>query len=119
MAPIFNIRFGTNGTTADTARHTFTCVSQTAATDTGHFEIRVVVRSRSTTSTSHGMLRFEHFKTTTGLANKAQVQLIENTSGTYDNTSANLIVGLSVNPGASGVWTFQQITGTVENMYFG
>ena len=65
------------------------------------------------------MLRFEHFNTTTGLANKAQVQLIQNTSGTYDNTSVNLRVGLSVNPGASGVWTFQQITGTVENMYFG
>lgn len=116
--PIFNVRFGTAGTIGDTARHTFTCVAQTAAADTGLFEIKVVVRSLSTTATSHGMLRFEHFNTTTGLANKAQVQLIQNTSGTYNNTLNNLIVGLSVNPGASGVWTFQQVIATIENLNY-
>ena len=116
--PIFNVRFGNLGTTSDTAGHTFTCVAQTAATDTGYFEIRVVVRSKSATATSHGILRFEHFNTTTGLANKSQVQLIQNTSGTYNNTIANLIVGLSVNPGASGVWTFQQVTATVEKLNY-
>lgn len=115
-APIFNVRFGTAGTTADTARHTFTGVAQTAAIDTGFFEITVVVRSVSATGTSHGTLRFEHFNTTTGLANKAQVQLIQNVSATYDNTSASLIAGLSINPGASGVWTVYQVTAEAFNL---
>lgn len=114
--PTFNVRFGTNGTTADTARHTFTGVAQTAATDTGLFEITVVIRSVQATATSHGVLDFRHFNTTTGLANKAQVQLIQNTSATYDNTSASLIAGISINPGASGVWTFQQITAEAINL---
>lgn len=116
--PIFNVRFGNLATTSDTAIHTFTCVAQTAAADTGYFEIRLVIRSKSTTATSHGVLRFEHFNTTTGLANKAQVQLIQNTSGTYDNTVDNLKVGLSVNPGASGVWTFQHVIATIEKLNY-
>jgi hypothetical protein len=115
-APIFNVRFGTAGSTADTARHTFTGVAQTATTDTGFFEITVVVRSVLANATSHGGLRFEHFNTTTGLANKAQVQLIQNTSATYDNTSASLIVGLSINNGASASWVVQQITTEVLNL---
>ncbi len=115
-APIFNVRFGTNGTTADTARHTFTGVAQTAATDTGFFEISVVIRSVGASATSHGGLRFEHFNTTTGFANKAQVQLIQNVSGTYDNTSASLIVGLSINNGASASWVVQQLTTEVLNL---
>lgn len=114
--PIFSVRFGTNGTTADTARNTFTGVAQTAATDTGTFEIRLVIRSVSATATVHGVLNFEHFNTTTGFANKAQAQIIQNTSATFDNTSASLIVGLSVNPGASGVWTFEQMTTEIFNL---
>lgn len=114
--PIFSVRFGTNGSTADTARNTFTGVAQTAATDTGTFEIRLVIRSVSATATVHGVLNFEHFNTTTGFANKAQAQIIQNTSATFDNTSASLIVGLSVNPGASGVWTFEQMTTEIFNL---
>lgn len=114
--PIFSVRFGTNGTTADTARNTFTGVAQTAATDTGYFEIRLVIRSVSATATVNGVLKFEHFNTTTGLANKAQVQIIQNTSVAFDNTSASLIVGLSVNPGSSGLWTFEQMTAEAFNL---
>jgi hypothetical protein len=114
--PVFSVRFGINGTTADTARHTFTGVAQTAAADTGTFEIRVIVRSVNVLATSHGVINFEHFNTTTGLANKAQAQIIQNTSGTYDNTSSSLIAGLSINPGASAVWTIESITAEAYNL---
>lgn len=116
-APVVNVRLGTNGTTGDTARLTFTGVAQTAATDTGWADIEVIVRAiNATTGVVHGGVNFQHFNTTTGLANKAQAQIIRATSANFDNTSASLIIGLSVNPGTSGVWTFQHVSAEALNL---
>lgn len=57
-----------------------------------------------------------HFNTTTGLANKAQAMLFSTTSATFDNSGASLIAGVSVNPGASGVWTFQLVAAEACNL---
>lgn len=105
--PIWNVRFGTAGTTADTSRLTATGVAQTAATDTGWFEIEAVVRNVSSTGTVAGFFRFAHKNATTGFANVAQDQMFQVSSATFDLTVSNLIVGVSVNPGTAGVWTFQ------------
>lgn len=114
--PVFTVRVGPNGTTADTGRLTFTGVAQTAATDTGWIEVELLVRSVSATGTIQGTLTFHHFNTTTGLANKAQVQILQSVSGTFDTTAATLIFGLSINPGASGVWTVVQCSAKAFNL---
>ena len=116
VAPIFNVRFGTAGTVADAARHTFTGVAQTAATDVGMIEIMCVVRSVSATGTTSSIFNFEHFNAITGFADKAQAQIIQSTSAAYDNTAAGLIAGLSVIPGTLGVWTFQVVSVDVTNL---
>lgn len=115
--PVFSVRFGTLGTTGDTARLTYTGVAQTAvSTDTGWVDIQVVVRSVSATGTVTGAFIMQHFNTTTGLQNKAQAQIFSTTSGTFDNTSGSLIAGVSCNPGASGVWTFRHVSGMALNL---
>jgi hypothetical protein len=104
-APVFSVRFGTNGTTADTARNTFTGTVQTAATDTGWFQIECNVRTHSATGVTQCVLNMMHANTTTGFTNNAQPRLFASTSAAFDTTAATLTAGLSVNPGASGVWT--------------
>lgn len=114
--PVFSVRLGTNGSTADTARLTYTGVAQTAATDTGFVDVSVIVRSISATGTVQGALIFQHAGTTTGFANAAQPQPFQSVSGTFDNTAAGTIIGVSCNPGASGVWTFQLVHVEASNL---
>lgn len=113
--PIFNVRFGTAGTTADTARLTFTGNAQTAAIDTGSFVIHMIFRAIGGTAVVHGKYELHHQLATTGFStlNHNVIQVL---SSAFDMTPANTIVGLSVNPGASGVWTFQQVLSEVHNL---
>jgi len=111
--PIFNVRVGTAGTVADTARLTWTLVAQTALTDTGWCEISVIVRSIGASGVIHGEIMFTHAGNpvgtyTQGLATFV-TQVQQSTSSAFDMTVASLIVGISCNPGASGVWTFQHV----------
>lgn len=115
-APIFTVVWGTNGTTADTARLTYTLLAQTANADTGRCDIDVIVRTHSTTGVIQGALSFSHNGTTTGLANAAQEQIQQSASAAFDTTVANSIVGICCNPGASGVWTFQQVMAEAYNL---
>lgn len=114
-APVWTLRVGVNGTTADAARCTFTSGSlQTAVVDTGFVEIVGIVRAVGGASgVIAGILTMAHNLAATGLASIACVTL-QATSATFDNTVANLIVGISCNPGASGVWTHQVVVGSVE-----
>lgn len=107
--PIFNVRVGTAGSVADSAKATFTGVAQTAVIDKGWADIEVICRDASATGNISCAMRFQHNLTTTGLAIQAQEQLFQATSGATDFTASGLIIGLSVNPGASGVWTFQTV----------
>lgn len=114
-APVFNVRFGTAGTTADTARWTFTSSAQTAAVDAGVIDIEVVVRSVSATGTVATSCMFIHNQAATGFINRATTA--DNTvSATFDNTSASLIVGVSLNPGASAAWTVTAVTAEASNL---
>ncbi len=114
--PIFNVRVGTNGSVSDTARVTHTLLAQTAAADDGWAELLVTVRNVSATGVIASSMLFCHRLTTTGLANAAQEQILSGTSATFDLTAAGLFLGLSVNPGASGVWTFQAGNITSDNL---
>jgi hypothetical protein len=103
--PSWTIRVGNAGTTGDTIRLTFAGVAQTAIADEGYFELEVVVTADGAAGALRGHLFFTHRLATTGLQN-TQVQVLAATSGAVDLTSPDLIVGLALNPGANGVWTF-------------
>jgi len=115
-APIWVIRVGTNGTTADTARCTLTSGSlQTAVIDTGWVDITAVIRSIGAAGVMAAGLSMSHNLAATGFASIANVTL-QNTSAGFDTTVASLIVGISVNPGAAGVWAHQLVLSEALNL---
>lgn len=108
-APVWSVRVGTNGTTADTARLQFTGVAQTAAVDNGFAQIVVVIRSIGAAGVAAGVYLLDHVGNTVGLANvPSDVKQV--TSAGYDTTVANTKYGVSLHPGAAGVWTFQLVS---------
>jgi hypothetical protein len=105
--PTIAVVTGPNATTADTARvtHSSTAI-QTAAIDTGMFEVDAVFRQIGATALIESTIRLDHV-----LADAAGF-------GTFRYLSANSAsfalgasdyIGLVCNPGASGVWTFQHV----------
>ena len=114
-APIWNVRLGVLGTVVDTARLTFTGPAQTAVVDTGFVEITAILRNTGASGVLAGGLTMTHNLAATGFANIGSPTL-QVTSAAFDTTTANLIVGVSVNPGASGVWTHQLVKGEALNL---
>lgn len=106
--PVFNIRTGTAGTTADTARLTYTGVAQTAVIDTGYLEFQCTFRVVGASAVLATWLRFDHDLAATGFANATRGFQGQAVSGTFDSTTASMGVGISINPGASAAWTVQQ-----------
>lgn len=121
-SPTFIIRVGTAGSTADTARITFTSpFTQTANADTAFVTIVAGARAIGASGQLHAGINFARKNlTNTGFHNAAnsQVWVDQVTSSTFDTTTAGLIVGLSCNPGATGtpVWTFQVVQGRADNL---
>jgi hypothetical protein len=114
--PAFNIRCGTAQSTADTALATSTGLAQTAATDTGLFEIEAIIRAVTSTGTIAWSMRLAHKNAATGFANAAQDQIFNGTSAAHDFTVAGKYLGISINPTnttANGVWTFQTVSAEV------
>ena len=115
-ASSFNIRVGTNGTTADTARCTaFSTGTATAASDWATVTITALVTAggSSTTLNCSGMLR--HNLTTTGFSNAIGVTAYS-TAASFDSTAAGTKIGLSLNAGASSVITVQQVQAVAINL---
>jgi hypothetical protein len=124
-APTFAVVFGTNGTTSDTARASFTLPIETAAVDTAQVTIFCTVRSVSGTGTISCHLIMTHngaqcvgFITIAACTstNAPQSVDITTTSGTFDDTVANSIIGVTVNSGASNAFTFQQVQAQTINL---
>lgn len=113
--PIWSIRIGTTGTVADTARLTFTGPAQTGVIDTGSVFIRALLRNTGASGVLVGLLSLTHNLAATGFSTSA-TPTIQSTSSTFDTTVPSLIVGISVNPGAAGVWTHQLVTGEALNI---
>lgn len=114
-APTWIVRVGTAGTTADTARLTFTGPAQTAAVDTGFVEITAILRNVGASGVLVGGLILNHNLATTGFANVGSPTL-QVTSVGFDTTVTGTIIGVSVNPGASGVWTHQVVKAEMLNI---
>jgi hypothetical protein len=108
-APTFIIRTGTAGAIGDTARLTMTGPSQTAVADTAFIEVIATFRAVGASAVIRGDTVIHHNLAATGFANTgpAGTALFGGTSGTFDVTPANTIIGLSVNPGASGAWVVE------------
>lgn len=98
-----NVRFGTNGSTADTAELTFTFAAGTADADTGIFEVWAHFRSVGASGVLVGMCRCTHHLAVTGLVSTGAsgTGIILVTSSAFDTTVANSILGVSFNGGAS------------------
>lgn len=107
--PIIIVRYGTNGTTADTARVTFTFGAGTAAVDTGIFELYCTFRTvgSGTSAVLQGQAGLTSNLTTTGISNA--VKALQVTSGGFDSTVASSIIGVSYNGGASAAHTVQLV----------
>jgi hypothetical protein len=115
--PIFNVRVGTAGTTSDTARATITAAAQTAASDTGMFEIDAGFSAVGASAVIRMSIVYTHTGTTTGFVNGAQPAMpTPNTGAAFDVTNTSNIIGLSVNPGTSGVWTLQFVSAEANNL---
>ena len=115
--PIINVRVGTAGSTADTSRGTLTFSAQTAVVDEGVFEIECVFRTvgSGTSAVLQSLARLAHRLSITGLGvGVSEPEVV--TSGGFDSTVAGLIVGLSVNGGASAAWTVQLVSAELVNL---
>lgn len=103
-APIYTFRVGTAGSTADTARVTITSAkAQTGVADTGALMAWATIRTHGASGILTAGYQFTHRLTTTGLINQV-ADGDQGVSATFDTTAANLILGLSINPGASASW---------------
>ena len=115
--PIIRIKIGTNGTTADATILTFTFLAQTAVADIGTFEFWITFRSvgSGTSAVIQGTGQVRHRLSTTGLQNLPSPTL-QVTSAGFDSTVSNLIIGASVNGGASAAWTVQMVQAELNNL---
>lgn len=115
--PIINIRFGTNGTTADTSLGTLTFSAQTAAIDEGMFQVWVTFRTvgGGTSAVIQSLGRLTHRLSITGFGTGVSEPEIA-TSGGFDSTVANSIIGLSINGGTSAAWTVSLVQAELINL---
>jgi len=118
-ASTFDICFGTAGTTADTARVSFTKPGGTAAADVGLVTITAVVRGPlSASGVVSGNFQLTHVGGATGLLGHCvEPAICVNTiSSGFDVTVASLIVGVCITTGASDAITIQQVIAQAFNI---
>lgn len=106
--PIFNLKIGSNATTADTTRATLTFGAGTAVAETVWVHLLFFFTTVSASGVIEGVGDAAGHLSTTGFANGGsgggRVPTV--TSSTFDNTSlAGLNIGLSYNGGASAAHT--------------
>lgn len=107
--PIYTVRLGTAGSTADTSVWTHTGVAQTGIAETGWFELNLIVRSIGASGVLHGVLVVSRTggAAATGLAAVPAGVVTGGAASTVWATTQG--IGLSVNGGASSAWTVGQI----------
>lgn len=103
-----DVAFGTAGTTADTARLSFTKPAGTAVIDEGIVQIDCVIRSiDAATGTAVAEIEVGHNLATTG--HMAQQQFIANVVSSSFDTTAPTFVGVCLTSGASDAITIQEV----------
>lgn len=114
--PILNIRFGTGGVVGDASKCALTFTAQTAATDTGTFEVWATFRTvgSGTSAVLQCGARRDHGASITGFGTLVGETKVATSVG-FDSTVANSIIGVSVNGGASASWTITLAQAELEN----
>jgi hypothetical protein len=114
--PAYNLRYGTAGSTADTARCAFTQTSaQTGVIDTAWFEMLATFRVYSSVAVIAATIKMTHDLASTGFISRAMY--IQNVvSATFDATVASSKIGISMNGGTSSAWTVQQCLAQLHNL---
>lgn len=107
-ASTFDICFGTAGTTADTARVSFSKPAGTAAADEGFVTVEATVRSVSATGVVVGEFVLVHNLAATGHAVIPCV-VVYTASAAFDNTLPTF-VGLCITTGAADAITIEQMS---------
>jgi hypothetical protein len=111
-----DIAVGTAGTTADTARVSFTKPAGTAVIDEAYCEIVAVCRGPlSASGIFSGEFFMVHNLQITGHAVIPCV-VVNTISSAFDVTVANSIVGICITTGASDAITIQQVTAEAWNL---
>jgi hypothetical protein len=105
------LRFGTTGTTSDTARNTFTGDTETAAADKAVDYIQAIIRGPIGSSCIvEAFWMRDHDLSTTGFSNTARKALVRQaTSAAFDITPSGTIAGISIQTGASHALTVRQV----------
>ena len=115
-ASTFDIAVGTAGSTADTARVSFTKPAGLATADEGWVEIAAIVRGPlSASGIMTGEFMMYHNGNTTGHA-VIPVVVVNTVSGAFDVTVASSIVGLCITSGLADAITIQQVTTEAFNI---
>jgi hypothetical protein len=110
---VFDVAVGPNGTTADTARLSFTKSAGTAAVDVARVVVEVIVRSVSATGVIVGTYTLTHSLASTGHIQVPAETAVQVSAG-FDNRggiadSADLFVGLCLTSGAADAITIQTV----------
>jgi hypothetical protein len=114
-ASTIDVAVGTAGTTADTARLSFTKPAGTAVIDEAWVDVICTVRSIGATGVMVGEFIMVHNLAATGHA-VIPVVVVNAISAGFDMTVANLIVGLCITTGAADVITIQMVQAEALNL---
>jgi len=114
--PVFTVRFGTTGTTADATLLTFTGSAQTAVADGGLFSIKCTFKTvgAGTTAVLAGYYTLMHNAQVVGLS-VLPVNFSFQTSPGFNSTLTNAVLGITVDSGAAAAWTINQVSVKLEN----
>ena len=119
-ALVVTVRFGTNGTVADTALLTFTSpTTQTAHIDTATFDLEISFRTvgSGTAAVISGWLTAGKDNTTANRGHFLVAQYVaQGVSAGFDSTVSNSIIGVSYNGGAAYSGTCSIVDATLENL---
>ncbi len=111
----FDIAVGTAGSTADTARVSFTKPAGTAAADEASVTIRAIIRTIGATGVMVGEFTLIHNLLDTGHAVIPCV-VVNTVSAGFDMTVADLMVGLCITSGASDAITIEMVQAKAWNI---
>jgi hypothetical protein len=114
-ASTIDIAVGTAGTTADTARVSFTKPAGTAVADEGSCELNAIVRTIGATGVMVGEFWMVHNLSATGHM-VIPCACVNTVSSGFDMTVADLFVGLCLTSGASDAITIQQMQAQAWNL---
>lgn len=112
----YDVCFGTAGTTADSARLSFTKPAGTAVVDTGRIKISCLIRGPlSASGIAVGTFELVHNLAATG---HALIPCVTSTvvSAAFDVTTVGLQVGVCATTGAADAITIQLVTASADNL---